>query len=227
MTKMITDILKPFVYLFDDALGLLWLMKNIQNDNFGRPHTLPRQTILTLATVIEAGANCCLDELHLNSKNLTDLEKLTTLGKYTVYLLSRDNKKVFNRGAMHVQPILELKTIRDNLVHPKVNKQTFKKIKTGYYAAPYKSYPHLKICRDSGLWGCEEAEKVFKCVVNFFDYFFFDECAHSIKEVRDILFSEIALGERMGYCVEWSKNSPDIAKKLSLQSKFLSIVKSF
>lgn len=78
-----------------------------------------RASILSAALSLECAANRCIDSLKLPSKTADDFDKLAMLGKFDLYLGFSQHVEVLDRGSRFVQPIRELKAIRDAMAHPK------------------------------------------------------------------------------------------------------------
>ena len=215
---------KDFVGFLNDTMSLLWLSKKFFNPNEDTEYgMLPMQCILTLSVSIEAAANCCIESLNHHGQTSNELERLSVLGKYDVFLLSRGLGKTLDRGAKEVQSIAELKQLRDNLVHPKSNISIFEKQKhSNCYVGSCSTYKHLGIIRENG-WGIEDAEEVLQKVIIFLKYYFVDQCALNLKQIKSILYSEELIKGKISYDETLRQQSKELAQELKLDLSFLGL----
>ena len=212
---------KAFIDLLDDAMGLLWIARCAKNEGHDTGHLIARQCILILAMAVEAAANCALDTLAPRGKTDQDLERLPMLSKYDIYLLSRGTKHHLDRGAVQVQPIAELKRVRDSLVHPKVLVQKFVKSAGDTYTTQTRQHTHLRLSFDYHAWSNEDAENVLRKVLTFLRYYFIEQCCHSPKEVKAILYSEYTIYGTKYPGEEWSRQSKELLADLCIDLSFI------
>lgn len=212
---------KAFVDLFDDALGLLWIARRARDHGLDTGSLIARQCILTLAMAVEAAANCCLDMLAPRGRTDQDLERLPSLAKFDVYLLARGHHQHLDRGDRQVQPISELKLVRDNLVHPRAFVQEFVQSSDGTYEASIRQYPHLRLSFDYRAWSDEDAENVLRKVVSFLRYYFIEQCKHTQEELKAILYTEYDIDGKKYPGEEWSRQSREVHENLCMNLEFL------
>jgi hypothetical protein len=118
--------LRNFEDLIYDAVHLLYLAHDIDQaqDDDGYEFTYIRSSILNSLLLFECGANCCIDSLNLPGPFHEDIDKLSFLSKYELFLTHVNDKVEFDRGCREVQEAAELKAVRDAYVHPKVKSKS-------------------------------------------------------------------------------------------------------
>src|SRR5580700_5759553 len=139
--------LRSFEDLIYDAVHLLYLAHDIDeaHDEDGYEFTHIRSSILNTVLLFECGANCCINSLNLPGTYEADIDKLPFLSKYEFFLGRANADATFDRGCKDVQASVELKSIRDHYVHPKVRKQMYKEIGENFWDADFGETRLLKI----------------------------------------------------------------------------------
>lgn len=84
--------------------------------------TLARASILSSVLFLEACANACLDTLDLGRRFSDEIDRLSTAGKFDLFLRMRPRSKPLDRSRSEFQGYSELKSLRDAFVHPKAQK---------------------------------------------------------------------------------------------------------
>jgi hypothetical protein len=110
----------PFQACLVDSLHYACLAKEVPE----KQKEFSRSSILSACLSIEALANCCLESMALSGKLGKDFDKLTTLGKIDLYLLSR-HAVTLDRGKYPVQIAEKLVSKRNDFVHPRHQKRRF------------------------------------------------------------------------------------------------------
>jgi len=219
------EIRRPFVGLFDDALVLYQMATDISERIANTNALLARHSILTSAMSLEAAANSCLDMLRPRGKTMDDLERMTVIGKYDAYLLGRGGGKVLDRGAREVQPISEMKALRDSIVHPKTITCVFDKFSSDCYSRKLDIYPHLQITIENNSWFADDAEQVIRKTIGFLRYYFVEQCEHTSEEVKKILCSESMEEDGKTIYEDISNKGKEVANNLNLDLGFLGLNK--
>ena len=148
--------------------------------------------VLQSALLIEAAANCCLYELHLDKKLSDELDRLPSLTKFDLFLhIKSGGKKTLDRGASFYQDVRELKIIRDMSVHPKTSQITWSKVDEDSMVGKHDKSPRLGISLTHFSWSVDDAIKAFKAANKFLDNFFRDLCGLDDKVVRLLLLAPV------------------------------------
>lgn len=185
-----------------------------------------RASILMSVLSLECAANRCLDSLPIGNKCRDDLDKLSILGKYDVFLSFRNNKKIMDRGIDVVHKIQELKNIRDSIVHPK--RISGEIVQT--YVEFHKT-DNLKLAKLHLLWKIEDALSAFRAVMNFYNYYFIELCNMTGSEVGHILLSsttnsqgQIEPSDPFDDFVQLDRALKDVASELKSDLKLFSFM---
>ncbi|MEC7824006.1 MAG: hypothetical protein VYD12_05685 [Pseudomonadota bacterium] len=183
--------LRTFEDQLYDSVYLLYFAFDTDQDQYPddviRPFT--RASILNTILLLESAANCLIDALDMPSQFYNDIEKLPMLSKYEFFLSKINPDKKFERGISEVQRIVELKSIRDFYVHPKVKKSKWNKIAENVWDTDYGATNQLKFPRDPSDWRREQAILALKTVNNFFNLYFLSWCKFTCDTVVDLLLS--------------------------------------
>lgn len=148
--------------------------------------------VLQSTLLIEAAANCCIYDLHLDSKLSKELDRLPSLTKLDLFLLIRTGgKKAIDRGASLYQDVQELKNIRDRTVHPKTSRIMWTQVDADNAFGKHDKTPRLGINLTNLSWSVDDAIKAFKAANRFLDNFFTELCSMNRKEVRILLLAPI------------------------------------
>jgi hypothetical protein len=214
---------RAFTDLLDDALSMLWVARMVEStpSNLNHSGFLARNVIVVAAFAVESCANCCLDALHVGGQFSDELERLTTLGKFDVFLLSRGGGKFLDRGRKEVQAISALKRVRDDMVHPKPFVTEYRAVGKDEFEAVRRLYDILGLSRDSREWNAANAEGVLRSLIDFLHYFFINECKLGPNDVRDLLGNVVELDGRPHLMAEWSRQTIETVADLKLDVAFL------
>lgn len=176
--------------LYDSVYLLYFAFDTDQNqypDDVIRP--LTRASILNSILLLESAANCLVDALDLPGQYYGDIEKLPMISKYEFFLNKIKPEKKFDRGILEVQRVLELKSIRDFYVHPKVKRSKWNKVAENQWSTDYGATSQLKFPRDPSKWRKEQAILALKTVNDFFNKYFLNWCDLKCSAVVDLLLS--------------------------------------
>lgn len=181
--------LKNFENLLYDAAYLLYLSADIdrETDEDGTDSTLARGSILSSLLLFECAANCSIDVLKLRGSYANDIDKLPFLSKFEFYLSERRPRKRFDRGCSVVQAVSELKRLRDDYVHPKVQKKLWEPDDDGGFTVEFPKTNQLGLSVNPGEWRCPAAVSALKAATSFFDLYFLDWCEFDSNTVCEIL----------------------------------------
>lgn len=183
--------LRTFEDQLYDSVYLLYFAFDTNQDAYPddviRPFT--RASILNSILLLESAANCLIDALDLPGQHYRDIEKLPMLSKYEFFLGKINPDKKFERGISEVQKIVELKTIRDFYVHPKVKKSKWNKIAENVWDTDYGATNQLRFPRDPSGWRKEQAVLALKTVNDYFNMYFLQWCGFTCDTVVDLLLS--------------------------------------
>jgi len=191
---------KPFIDLLDDAVWCCAQSQEIHDrpnpegyvyirENVAR---LTRLSVLNAALALEALANILVQRCALPGQLAVDVDKLTVLGKFDIYILSRGGSHFVDRGHKLTQAMVELIKWRNACVHPKIAQKRWTKINGSSYASDTQTYPLLKIPKlitDQG-WSPEHSRSVIQFLFEFITHYLLGWCGHRPLEMRDILFDE-------------------------------------
>ena len=191
---------KPFIPLFEDAVWCAF--RALERQDLPNPtgiqtirHEMSRfghLSILSSALALEAAANCALAKLGKRGKTTKDIDKLSVLGKFDVYLLSRGGGDILDRGHKFVQPMDELINVRNAIVHPKIVNKTAAQLNGLTFERETPKSKLLKIPSDRMLlrWTGDMAKEVLLRLCDFLNYFFLGLCKHSFEEVPGVLVDQ-------------------------------------
>lgn len=139
---------RNFYILFQDAVQFL---NNsdvaLDKEDYYGMESCARASIINSTLVLECSANCCLDTLNITNSFKKDLDKLPALSKFEFYLSNKFKDRNFDRGCNEIQNVAELKTIRDLIVHPKVQRIKWERIDEFRRQADFGTTEKLKLPR--------------------------------------------------------------------------------
>lgn len=185
--------LRTFEDLLYDSVYLLYFAFDTNADEYEDDVISPlvRSSILNSILLLECGANCLIDALCLPDQFYKDIDKLPFLSKFEFFLNTLNTGKRFNRGCKEVQAILELKSIRDFYVHPKVKKAVYSKIAEDedVWDVDFGNTNLLKFPRNPKEWKREHSILALRSVNNFYNKFLLEWCGLSPDRNVDILLS--------------------------------------
>jgi len=183
--------LRTFEDLLYDSVYLLYFAFDTNQDNYEDDVISPfvRSSILNSILLLECGANCLIDALKLPGQFYNDIEKISFLSKFELFLNKLNSEQSFDRGCREVQSISELKSIRDFYVHPKVKKAKYERIGENVWDADFGKTNLLGFPREPRRWKREHAKLALKSVIDFYNKFFLEWCNLNTDAVVDILLS--------------------------------------
>lgn len=176
--------------LIEDSL--IFLLKSSEEKNHDLMRLYSRTSGIYSILLLEASANICIDCLDLESSIYKDVDKLSVLAKFDFYLRASGRKKSIDRGNYYSQRIQEIKSLRDNFVHPKKCKVSWKviDIETDHRISEAELTKALKIPKDYRYWEFDDLLKITKSIHSFLRYYFIELCEMTVAESCGILFSE-------------------------------------
>jgi len=220
---------KNFSTLLYDSIYLLYLACDLNFDDFKDDiiHTCARSSALSSLLIAECAANCLIHSLELSASLYIEIEKLPTLAKFEFFLSQRFPKKGFDYGFKQVAAIKELLKLRNEYVHPKVEREKYEKIGEGTWAADYGNTKILKIPYDIDIWQIKHSIFALKSVMDFLNLFLLDWCKMETSEIINILLIDEKVDVKGDWVAvdgigsldramhKWNLNFDFIGKKLS------------
>ncbi|EPV2532126.1 hypothetical protein ACV28K_004712 [Vibrio alginolyticus] len=172
-----------------DAVYMLYFSLDIDQDNYKddviKPHV--RASVINTCLLLECGANCLIETLDLPKQFFDDIDKMPFLSKFEFFLNKVNPSQKFDRGALVVQRVKELKTIRDSYVHQKVKKSKYEIISSTVSEADYGCTEQLKFPRAPKKWRSEHAVSALKAVNDFYNEYLLNWCALNTQQTVDLL----------------------------------------
>jgi len=202
--------LRSFEDLLYDAVMLSYMTHDIDfnSDEHGYQFALIRASIIDSILLLECAANCCISSLGLSGQFLNDIDKLPFPSKFEYFLKQFQPKVKFDRGCKEIQCIVELKTIRDSYVHPKVKKEKMVQISESAWEANFGKTKMLDIPRATKDWRSSHTVDVLKATNAFLNRYFLEWCKFDTNTICHVLLgSEEAhipdcIGKTGGYGID-------------------------
>lgn len=195
------DFERSYWMLVEDSLLLLEASETSFQNDFA--NSLARAALLNTLVLPEVVANCCIDDLGLESSVYREIDRLSVVAKFDFYLRTKFRKRSLHRGNRYVQSLGELKKLRDDYVHPKTRKVFWVGPGDGVQTADRPQTPLLGIAKNPRDWWHEDAVLAMRAVHEFLAYFFIDCCRYSKSVVASILAAESEVPERGVYYVPY------------------------
>lgn len=153
-------------------------------------NTLARASVVTSMLYLEACANGCLAMLDLGTRLTEELDKLSTIAKFDVFLRIKFRGRAIDRSHKEYQGFMELKNLRDAMAHPKAQK--FERIKWTPKSSASKSpqSSSLKLSKIPAYCSTADAITALRASHQFAAYFFRDCCRFRPKQVSALIHSE-------------------------------------
>ncbi len=149
-------------------------------------------SVLNAALSLEALANILLENFDSPRQLTNDVDKLSTLGKFDIYLLSRGNQKFLDRGNFLVQQVSALISWRHGYVHPRTRDRKWNKLSEHSFEeaeSPLHTVLNIPIAATDSGWTPDRAKHVVKFLFQFFTEYLLGTCAHRPLEMRNLLFN--------------------------------------
>jgi len=180
---------KNFSTLLYDSVYLLYLACDLNFDDFKDDviHPCARSSALNSLLIAECAANCLIHSMELSSSLHKQIEKMPTLAKYEFFLSRRRAERVFDYGMKQIAALKELLELRNEYVHPKVEREKYEKIDEGMWAANYGNTKILKIPYDIDIWQVKHSVYALKAVSDFLNLFLLEWCEMKTSETINIL----------------------------------------
>ena len=183
-----------FPLLLSDAIAFDRLANDASADDHPKKNRYAKASFLNAVLAIECAANCCLARLGrpFSEKAIEWLDKATVLDKYEILLFGKTGKHL-DFGSEECQPIKDLITFRNNHVHPKIRTRELKVTRTGPQEHTYEEMKDvgtsqfLKLPKDMDAWTGEHSRAIVKAALQFFNYFFINQCQMKTDEINRLL----------------------------------------
>jgi len=215
---------RNFFVLFEDALNLLSDSEYaIEKEDYYGMQRFARSSIVNSTILLECSANCCLDALKLSNSFKNDLDKLPSLSKFEFYLTSKFRNKNFDRGCNEIQNVAELKTLRDIIVHPKVQKAKWERIDENRRQADFGTTNKLKLPRTFEDLEYHDAIICLRVLCSFLDHFFRVLCQFDHEYTNRILISSSEFKENSNTSYGSPGHWAPFQEKWSLRLEFVGI----
>jgi hypothetical protein len=175
---------KSFFELFSDAVWFAYTSERMERAKEGtaqQRHRFVRSAILNSSLAIECAANCCLEDARVGKELRADLERMRTLAKFDLFLMSRARHSRLDRQSALVRPIEELIELRNAYVHPRVRHER----PSAKPVTPEQAWKHLGIPRNPTLWNASHSRCVVICVSDFLNHFFFKVCRFNANKPQE------------------------------------------
>lgn len=181
-----------------------------------------RSSIISSIVLIESLSNILIERMPWRTLK-KDLDRLPILSKIDVYLLYL-GKEPLDRGRRELQPIEELKRIRDSFVHPRMRTRQGDREHSEdglSFNFPFGSYATTAISHSPSLWSSKDATSAAFSAVAFVRYLLIDVLDLSIHEIFKLITSEVRLGDFAGAISETElKNTIQSAHSLGIDIAF-------
>lgn len=176
--------------LVDDSLRLLYMSKDSRDHDDSQ--LFARSSGIYTMLLLESIANICIEHIEFERSVYKEVDRLPIIAKFDFYLRIKMGKEGLPRGDSDVQSMQEVKTLRDGMVHPKVQKfvWTVHDEETQSMTSEAELTAHLKVAKDLRFWEFEQSLEIMKAVHGFLNHFFLQRCGYSPKESSALLLSE-------------------------------------
>lgn len=185
--------MNPFFALLSDAIRFDRDAATYLDTDFFRSNRCAKAAFLNAVLSIECAANSCLARMKYPAQVLEYLDKASILDKYQILYSSCSGKDI-DRGSNHFQAVKELFRLRNQYVHPKVQKVTTNitinrqgQRKYEKSAEAQKATQFLQLPFDFDSWSATHSFVVMKAVLNFFNHFFIELCNLDAKKCSELL----------------------------------------
>ncbi|WP_370256178.1 hypothetical protein [Marisediminitalea sp.] len=193
-----------------------------------------RSSIVASMFALESAANCLLNSLDLNRKLNDELDRLTLLAKFDVFL-KWSGFETLNRGRAEVQSIMEVVRARNDYVHPKVMKLEAKLSPKDSnkdcisFSVMTNTRPSTKISKCPMYWSDIDCLAVLKVTVDFLSYLVEEVMSLAPQEAHKVFSSRIQESDIhiMLLHPELKNELTIAAKDLGISFEFLGVDKSY
>jgi len=215
---------RNFYILFQDAIQFLNDSDAaLDKEDYYGMERFARSSIIDSTLLLECSANCCLDTLNTTNSFKKDLDKLPALSKFEFYLSNIFTDRNFDRGCTEIQNVAELKTIRDLIVHPKVQRTKWERIDDFRSHADFGTTERLKIPRTIEEFHLNDALICLRVLCSFLDHFFTNLCNYNPQITKKILISSSEFSEDSSIDVGTPDHWSTDQKKWSLRLGFIGL----
>lgn len=163
--------------------------------------SLARAAIFNALVLPEVAANCCIEDLGLESSVYKEVDRLSIVAKFDFYLRTKFRAKSLCRGCLQVQSLNELKILRDGYVHSKRRRVAWIGPEDGVQAAERPVTQILGIAKNPRDWWQQDAVLAVAATHAFLKYFFVDCCRYNRNTVASLLSSSSEVPERGNYYI--------------------------
>jgi len=173
----------------------------------------------------EVAANILIETLGLESSVWSDVDRMSTIGKFDFFLRTTFRKRKLNRGTKELQGLKELKQLRDSFVHPKPQRVVWSLSAEGLDLGSSDRTPLLAMSKNPSMWCVEDAVKGMRAVHAFLSHYFKFICKYSKMQSSNLLFStDEEAGARLRK-IEYSFGDEfdDAIQKWSIDLSYLNI----
>lgn len=222
---------QSFFQLLSDAIYFAKLSKQTAGEY--ESQRFARSSIINSALTVEAAANCCISNMKGAKGLINDIDKLSPLSKFDIFSKFHDSAYI-DRGSHITQRIVELKDLRNLVVHPKRKKVP---VEISFDDAKYQSLvgmdlhfsgsplPTTNVDKSSMFWLPVDAETVLRAIFEFFDYYFIDLMEFEEPQVLGILGSGIFFTEKEFFFLHQKDLKQDLnyVGSLGIKQRFINL----
>ena len=182
---------KNFEHLLYDSINLLYMAHDVdrETDDNDVERACARASIINTLLLFECAANCVVSVLSFSRALAGDVDKLPFLSKFELSASRIPGAQVLDRGRIEVAAVVELKTLRDTYVHPKVKKQPLVQVSQGHYETESKTTSYLGLSYNPAGWRREAAVSAARAANSFFNYLFLDSYGFTPSTTCDVLLN--------------------------------------
>ncbi len=215
---------RNFYILFQDAVQFLNDSDSaLAKEDYYGMERFARASIINSTLILECSANCCLDTLNITNSFKKDLDKLPVLSKFEFYLSYKYKERIFDRGCNEIQNVAELKTIRDLIVHPKVQRTKWERIDEFRSKANFGATIKLKLPMTIEEFHRNDALICLRVLCSVLDHLFTNLCCYSSEITKNILICSFAFKEDSSTGVGTPEHWAEDQKKWSLRLGFIGL----
>jgi len=183
--------LNSFADLLSDAIAFDIEAKQHAGKDFPLENRLARSSIMCSAFSLECAANACVERIQYPRIVLKHLDRVRVIEKYDILYTYRFGKSI-DHGSKPFQFLRELFRLRNEYVHPKLDKIQMKITQNEssnlFYTKPEdKTTPIMKIPYDFFTWIGEHSKIVVIETLCFLNHFFVELCGLNPEQCSNLL----------------------------------------
>lgn len=194
-----TGLNKKYLTLFIDAIEFIDEAE-VAGDSASQKFY--RASIISNILSVECSANICIQSMNLPQVLYENVERISIIGKFDYFSHNTFNK-IIDRSLNEYSNLKSLVTIRNDYVHPKVEKGVYEYEHGRFQFGNKKSF---SLSNDIRVWKKDDAVALLNAHVEFMNYFFNNLCGYSNGQSNYLLtsFEEEISQELIETCISMS-----------------------